>query len=286
MNQLAPMPTHGRPRPAPRPVQVVRVERVSPRMSRVVLGGDALDGFVTVAPDDHVKLFIPAADQDRPSLPAPEAGRFADADDAARWAVRDCTPRRFDPHTRELTVEFVLHGTGPVSEWAARATPGQWIGVAGPKGSRPPPDDCDAFLLVGDETALPAIGRHLEEMHPGVSAFVLVEVADVREERHLPTAAHTRIVWLHRDGVPAGTPALLERALQALDLPGRTMHAWLAGEIETVRRLRRHLVEQGLPREQIRASGYWRVGEPGAHARIDDAPPVPRGALPPLPTPR
>lgn len=282
MNQLAPMlPRGSRPRAAPRLVQVVRVEPLSPRMRRIVLGGEALDGFVTAAPDDHVKLLIPLSGQDRPSLPALEAGRFVDADDAARWVVRDYTPRRFDPDARELTVEFVLHGTGPATEWAARATPGYWIGVTGPKRSRPSPDDRDGLLLVGDETALPAIGRHLEEMTPGVSAFVLVEVADAREERHLPTAANARIVWLHRDGAPAGTPSLLERALEALDLPSRSIHAWLAGEIGTVRGLRRHLMERGLPRERIRASGYWRVGEPGAHARIDDdAPSVLRGALP------
>ncbi len=287
MNQLAPMLPRGRPRPATRLVQVVRVEQVSPRMRRIVLGGEALDGFVTAAPDDHVKLLIAAPGQDGPSLPLLEAGRVFAADDAVRWALRDYTPRRFDPDTRELTVEFVLHGTGPASEWAAQATPGQWIGVAGPKGSRQPPDDCNGLLLVGDETALPAIGRRLEEMTPGVSAFVLVEVADAREERHLPTAANARIVWLHRNGAPAGASSLLERALQAQALPSWNIHAWLAGEIETARRLRRYLIEQGLPRERIRAAGYWRLGEPGAHARIDDdAPSIPSGALLPSPAAR
>lgn len=280
MNQLAPMLLRSRPRPAPRLVQVVRVEQVSPRMRRIVLGGEALEAFVTAAPDDHIKLFIPASGQERPSLPTAEDGRFVEADNAARWTVRDYTPRRFNPDTRELTVEFVLHGSGPASEWAAQAAPGQWIGVAGPKRSRPPPDDRDGLLLVGDETALPAIGRYLEELTPGVSAFVLVEVADAREERYMPTAANARIAWLHRNGVSAGASLLLEQALGALALPSLNIHAWLAGEIETIRRLRRHLVEAGLPRERIRASGYWRVGEPGAHARVDDdAPFGPSGAL-------
>ncbi len=282
MNQLVPvLPQGSRTRPPPRLVQVVRAEQVSPRMRRIVLGGEALDGFVTAAPDDHVKLFVPVPGQDRPSLPALKAGGFVDTDDAARWAVRDYTPRRFDPDTRELTIEFVLHGTGPASEWAAQAEPGQRIGVAGPKRSRPPPDDGDGLLLVGDETALPAIGRQLEEMTPGVSAFVLVEVADAREERYLPTAANARIAWLHRDGAAAGTSSLLEEALQTLPLPSGNVHAWLAGEIETMRRLRRCLVERDIPRERIRAAGYWRVGEPGAHARIDyDALLAPRASLP------
>ena len=282
MNQPASMAPRVRPRPAPRFVQVARVEQVSPRMRRITLGGEALDGFVTAAADDHVKLFIPAPGWDRPNLPAPDVGRFVDSGEGARFVVRDYTPRRFDPKTCELAIEFVLHGEGPASNWAAQATPGQWVGVAGPKGPRPAPADSEAFLLVGDETALPAIGRQLEEMAPGVSAFVLVEVADAREERHLPTAANAAITWLHRNGAPAGASSLLERALSALTLPSRTVHAWLAGEIETARLLRRHLMENGLPRDRIRASGYWRVGEPGAHARIDDdAPSVPRGASPP-----
>ena len=282
MNQLVPVaPRASRARLPPRFVQVVHAEQVSPRMRRVILGGGALDGFVTAAPDDHVKLFIPAPGQDRPSLPALEGNRFVDVEDAARWAVRDYTPRRFDPDRRELTVEFVLHGTGPASEWAAQATQGQWIGVAGPKRSRPLADDGDGLLLVGDETALPAIGRQLEEMTPGVSAFVLAEVADAREERYLPTAANAHVVWLHRNGAAAGTSSLLEEALLDLPLPSRNVHAWLAGEIETMRRLRRCLVERGLPREQIRAAGYWRVGEPSAHARIDDdSLPAPRAPLP------
>ena len=276
MNQLAPMLPGDRPRPTPRLVQVIRVEQVSPRVRRIVLGGEALDSFVTAAPDDHVKLFVPTPNQDRSCLPVLETDRFIGAEDTARWAMRDYTPRRFDPRTRELTVEFVLHGTGPASEWAAQATPGQWIGVAGPKRSRPPQDDRDGLLLVGDETALPAIGRQLEELTPGISAFVLVEVADAREERYLPTAANARVTWLHRDGVPAGASSLLERALSALDPPSWDIHAWLAGEIETVRRLRRLLMERGLPRERIRAGGYWRVGEPDAHARVeDDAPSIP-----------
>ena len=154
--------------------------------------------------------------------------------------------------------------------------------MAGPRRSRPPPDDRDGLLLVGDETALRAIGRQLEEMTPGVSAFVFVEVADEQEERYMPTAANAHVAWLHRNGAAAGTSSLLEKALRDLPLPSRNVNAWLAGEIETMCRLRRYLMKQGLPRERIRATGYWRRGEPGAHARIDDdALPVRQGALSP-----
>jgi NADPH-dependent ferric siderophore reductase len=124
---------------------------------------------------------------------------------------------------------------------------------------------------VGDETALPAMSRFLEEMAPGVRALVLIEAADAREFRKLPSAANAEITWLYRDGSPAGQSGLLETALRALMLPDGATHAWLAGEIETVRRLRAYLLaEEGFSKSQIRAAGYWRLGEAGAHTRLED----------------
>ncbi len=238
-------------------LQVRRVEQLTPRMRRIVLGGDALEGFVSAAADDHVKLFFPPPGDTRPVFP----------DDGP---VRDYTPRRFDPASGTLTVEFVLHGDGPASSWAARAAPGQWLGVAGPRGSLLIPEDYAGFLLAGDETALPAIARRLEEMQPGARALALIEVADAAEERHLPTAANAEIVWLHRDRAAPGTTRLLDEALERARLPAQDLHAWLAGEIDTVRRLRGVLIERGVPRADIKAAGYWRLGHADCHGTVED----------------
>ncbi len=251
--------------------QVVRVEPVSPRMRRVVLGGEALDGFTSAAADDHVKLFFPTPGQSQPVLPAlgPDGPVFPDG--APRPVSRDYTPRRFDAEARTLTIEFVLHGDGPATRWAAQAEPGLWLGIGGPRGSFLVPDDFDTYLLIGDEAALPAIARRLEEMQPGVHVLALIEVADQAEERYLPTAANATVTWLHRNGAPAGMTALLPRALEALALPKGDTHAWIAGEIETVRLLRQHLLEvRGVPRAHIRAAGYWRIGAANAHAPVED----------------
>ena len=251
--------------------QVTSVEAISPRMRRIALGGEELKGFASAAADDHVKLFFPDRGQDRPVLPSlgPNGPVFSDG--AARPVMRDFTPRRFDPNAGELMIEFVLHGHGPASAWAEQARPGQWISVGGPRGSLLIPDDYDAYLLVGDKSALPAIARRLEEMAPGAVVFALIEVGDRREERHLPTAANARIDWLYRDGADAGAATALELALQTLELPSGDIHAWIAAEIDVARRLRRRLIdERGFPRSQIRAAGYWRKGEAGVHARIED----------------
>ncbi len=254
-----------------RQTQVARVEQLSPRMRRVTFTGPELDGFVSLAADDHVKLFFPAPGQDRPVLPQLGGSGMTYPDGAIRPAVRDYTPRRYDPQRRELVVEFVLHGAGPATAWAAQAAPGQWVGVGGPKGSRLAPEDCDTFLLAGDETALPAIARHLEEMRPGARALVLTEVADAQEERHLPTAANASVAWLSRGGAQPGTSRVLEQALHELSLPSGYFHAWIAAEIGVARRLRQYLIEEeGLARDQIRAAGYWRLGDAGVHANIED----------------
>ena len=273
MNTITRTPLRVRHETRLRLVQVRRVEALSLRMRRVVLGGEAMDGFVTAAADDHVKLFFPAPGQDRPNLPtldAADAGGPAGGD-AARAAVREYTPRRFDAAARELTIDFVLHGHGPASEWAAtRAAPGAWLGVGGPRSSVLMPDDYDAYLLVGDETALPCIARRLEELPPGARAIALIEVADADEERFLPSAGNVSLVWLHRNGAPPGATGLLYDALASLTLPAGDVQAWVACEIETARSLRTLLLERHrMPRERISAAGYWRLGEPGASGRVD-----------------
>jgi NADPH-dependent ferric siderophore reductase len=271
MNHVTRTPLRVRHRPRLRLVQVARVEQITPRMRRITLTGDELEGFASAAADDHVKLFFPPPGQDRPVLPVLTAEGQTYPAGAKPAIVRDYTPRRFDPRTGELAIEFVLHADGPASDWAAGTAPGQWIGVGGPRGSLLIPDDYTAYLLVGDETALPSIARRLEELRPDQSALVLVEVADRDEHYPLQTPGQAAVSFLYRDGVAAGASTLLDQALASLPLASAETHAWLAGEIETIRRLRRLLMEdKGLPRDQIKAAGYWRGGEAGAHARLDD----------------
>ncbi len=260
-------------RPRLRLVQVAEVEQLSPAMRRVVFEGPELAGFESASPDDHVKLFLPAPGQARPTLPVMGADGPVFPAGVEQPAVRDYTPRRFDAAACRLSIDMVLHGTGPGASWAAQAARGQCVGIGGPRSSVLVPDNYDFYLLAGDETALPAMARFLEEMQPGVRAAALIEVADAREVRYLPTAANAEVIWLFRDGRPAGGMALLEAALRDTALPRSATHAWIAGEIEVARHLRGLLMtEAGLPRGRIRAAGYWRIGVPGAHVRIDDEP--------------
>src|SRR5690554_1079168 len=147
-----------------RRLEVRRVAELSPSMRRITLAGDDLAGFLSASFDDHVKLIVPEAAGEEPDVPAigPEGMIFAEG--RRKPAMRDDTPRRYDPASNELDIDFVLGHEGPATDWASQAKPGHPLGIAGPRGSFVVPMTFDWHLLIGDETAIPAIARRLEEL--------------------------------------------------------------------------------------------------------------------------
>ena len=252
-------------------LQVQKVSRLTPKMVRIVVGGEALAGFVSAAHDDHVKLFFPQPGQDKPVLPTPSPNGPVYPEGALRPAARDYTPRRYDAAANSLTIDFVLHGEGPATTWAAQARPGQFLGVGGPRGSFVVPDDFDWYLLAGDETAVPAIGRRLQELPAGARVIAVIEVADAAEELTFDTRTHLQLHWLHRKGAAVGSHAQLQKALSELSLPPGEGYAWVAAEASAAKALRRYLVDQrGLPKDRVKAAAYWKQGAVAVHETYDD----------------
>jgi NADPH-dependent ferric siderophore reductase len=251
--------------PRRRLLTVKAAERLSPQMVRVTLTGDDLQGFVSAGYDDHVKLCLPLAGQDAPVWPAgPDAPGLPEGIVAS--PMRDFTPRRHDAATGELVVDFAIHEAGPATEWASVAKPGTTLGVGGPRGSFVVTDDFDWYLLIGDETALPAIGRRLEELRANVPAAVIATVAGAAEEQAFKTATRLETRWIHRPLANASDPAFLLDAIQSLSLPDGDGYIWIAGENDTVKLLRKYFVEdRGHNRSWIKAAGYWRKGSAGFH---------------------
>ncbi|MEV7168485.1 siderophore-interacting protein [Streptomyces sp. NPDC093224] len=259
-----------------RELTVLRVTDVTPGMRRVTLGGpqlgafhkDGLDlpGLSSEGFDDHVKFFFAEEGADAPVLPGQKVSSL-DWPADARPLTKDYTPVRHDPGAGEIDFDFVNHAGGVASSWAQAAKPGDVTWIAGPKMSHRHPEGADWLLVIGDETALPAIGRWLAEMPEGTRARVFVEVGEDSHRQELPTRADAEITWLVRDGAPAGTTDLLESAVRAMEwLPG-TVFAWAAGESVTLKGIRRHLaVDRKVPREQTHITGYWRRTEPPAAA--------------------
>jgi NADPH-dependent ferric siderophore reductase len=260
------MPTVERVRHQPRTrmLEVRDVSRLTPQILRVVLGSDDFAGFHSAGADDHVKLMFAPDGSDRPVLPRTDEPRYDEG--VAPPLMRDFTPRRFDPAAGELVIDFVVHGEGPASSWAAGAAVGALLGQGGPRGSLVVSDDFDWYLLAGDESALPSIARRLEELPATARAIVIAEVADAAGELELATRAELELTWLHRDGAEPGSTDLLERAIRSLDLPGGEGFAWVAAEADSVRPLRSHLREErGLAKASTRITGYWKRGAADHH---------------------
>lgn len=238
--------------------QVVRTERLTPHMQRVVLGGDGLAGFAADTCTDHyVKLLFPVAGVD---YPEPfDLQRIREEFPREAWPVtRTYTVRAWDPRHRELTLDFVIHGDeGLAGPWALRARPGEAVRFVGPGGAYAPDAGADWHLLAGDESALPAIAAALEAMPGGVEVHAFVEVSGPEEEQKI--GSDVEVAWLHRGDRPVGE-ALVE-AVRALEFPEGRVHAFVHGEAGFVKELRRLLrTEHRIPRDDLSISGYWRLG--------------------------
>ncbi|AEV64688.1 siderophore-interacting protein [Pseudomonas ogarae] len=237
-----------------RRLQVLRVEDLTPRMRRITVGGPELTGFVSLGTDDHVKLLFPQNAEEHAALENfnPSAGKAQ----GPMPEMRDYTPRRYDLDTLELDIDFVLHGDGPAATWAAQAAPGQYLNIGGPRGSMIVPDIFDSYLLIGDETALPAIARRLEGLAPNRRALVVVEVENGAEQQILQSPAQVHVIWVLREGRQDN----LLRTVQQLEIPGGKLYAWVATESKVSRQIRKVLLEEkGLDQDFVKAVGYWKL---------------------------
>ncbi|WDZ84748.1 siderophore-interacting protein [Micromonospora cathayae] len=239
---------------------VVRTERPTPHVIRLVLGGDELVGLPVGEYTDHyVKLLFP---QPGVTYPEPFDPAVIRRDlPREQWPrLRAYTVRAWDPAAVELTIDVVHHGDeGVAGPWAAALRPGDPVRFTGPGGAYAPSPAADWHLLVGDESALPAIAASLERLPAGAPARVFVEVAGPEDEQPLPGPGAVELVWLHRGTRPVGDS--LVEAVRALEFPPGAVHAFVHGEATFVKELRRLLrIERGVPREMLSISGYWRRG--------------------------
>lgn len=222
---------------------VKAVSRLTPRMVRVTFTGETLADFGWNGPAAHIKLIFGSLDQE----PRPPS--------------RTYTPRRFDASTRELDVDFVLHGEGPASTWATQVQVGQQLTIAGPGRSYVVEPRAPWYLLAGDDTAIPALCTIMETLPAAIPIRTLIEVVDEQEQHDLHLGANVRLEWLHRGGntLAAGRP--LEAAMRALELPPGAGRIYVACESDAMRRIRRHLLhDRKLDRSQLTTRGYWHLG--------------------------
>jgi NADPH-dependent ferric siderophore reductase len=210
---------------------------LTPTMVRIIVGGPDLEGF--------------------------GAGAFADHYVKCRFGskTRSYTVRAWDPDQLVLTLDFVVHGDrGVAGPWARHAKPGDTLELMGPGGAYTPSTEADWHLLVGDDSALPAIAVALSRIPAGAPVFAVVEVDGPEHRQPLDSPGDLQVVWLDRTAGPGEDPSLQLDAVKSLLLPSGQGHAFVHGEATTVRLIRGHLIlERDLSMQWLSASGYWKL---------------------------
>ncbi|GHD39797.1 siderophore-interacting protein [Mycetocola manganoxydans] len=301
-------------RPAYRPYEatVVAVRKLSPHFVRVTFTGDDLGGFGIDRLDQRLKIVFPLEGTGISEFGAAHPGTISDGSWYTRWRAlpdaernpfRTYTVRAVRPHDREVDVDMVAHGDGgPASRWLNRAEPGDEVVLIGPDAASENsaigidwhPGDARCVLLVGDETAAPAICSVIESLPAWRKARAFIEVPSAADILPLDVPEGSEVTWLPREDLQPG--AVLDPAVREWVARNRPMYraalassvqlvedvdvdtellwdspeaqhngdfyAWLAGEAGVIKTLRRFLVsETGIDRKRIAFMGYWRTGK-------------------------
>ncbi|MDK0523287.1 siderophore-interacting protein [Streptomyces sp. ML-6] len=252
-----------------RELVVARIVDVTAGMRRVTLTGDQLgtftsaDGtkwppFTSPGFDDDIRLLFPYPGESEPVLPLVEDGRVTFAE-GRRPIARAYTVRRYDPRGRELDVDIVLHSDGVASNWARAVAPGDRMHIAGPAKTQEIPIGADRLLIAGDDTAIPAIARLLEELPADTRGRVFIDVEHTSHAQELCGPAGVDVTWLPRNPSAPSHPGGLLEAIRTMDWAKEEWFAWLAGEQSAVQEIRRHLVrDRHMPKSAIDFTGYWK----------------------------
>jgi NADPH-dependent ferric siderophore reductase len=284
-------------------VRVARRHRISDGFVRITFTGPTLDRFADPGLDQRIKLILPAEDGSLDAMPITDDwyGAWRTLPDDRRPVIRTYTTRAVRQAAREVDVDLVVHEPcGPAGRFATGCAEGDEVVLLGPnRGSASSsggidfrrPETSDRVLIAGDETALPAIARILEDLPDGVRGTAIVEVPRSEDGAQLPAHPGVEVQVLDRGAAAHGsllaaavraaaerllTPAVGEEP-EDVDLdeellwevPGEDgiarsdgpFYAWLAGEAGAIKAIRRILVgELGVDRRSVAFMGYWRRG--------------------------
>ncbi|EIY4983948.1 TPA: siderophore-interacting protein [Klebsiella quasipneumoniae subsp. similipneumoniae] len=235
-----------------RELTVLRVERAGAAFQRIVLGGEALEGFVSRGFDDHTKLFFPEPGAAFAPPQVTEEG--IDWGEGVRPATRDYTPL-YDAERHELAYDFFIHDGGIASRWALEAKVGDKLVIGGPRGSLVVPGDYAWQLYVCDESGMPALRRRLLGLRqlavtPQVTA--IVTIADASYKDYLADLDGFNIEW-----VVGHNPAFVAERLAQVKVPAEDYFIWLTGEGAVVKSLLARFEDESIDQQLVRSQAYW-----------------------------
>ena len=236
--------------------EVVAVERLTPGMIRVTLGGEGLADFEsTGVGDEYLRVFLPTPGEAEPVLPFATEDSWDYPEGVQASPMRTYTVRAV-PAPGLVVIDFVVHDGGVAATWAQQAKPGDVVGLNSPRGLYDPPADLAWQILLADATGLPAVGRLIEQAPAGVRTRVVVEVPDAGHRQSFPVNPDVDIAWVY--GGNGHGPCRLEEILRSIDLPDGVGYVWFAGETKVLRAVRKYLRhERGLPVTAYKTIGYW-----------------------------
>lgn len=243
-------------------LEVLASEQLTAHMVRLTFGGPGFVNFQDKAVSDrYVKILFAK----------PELGLVPPFDlDALREQLapedfpvrRTYTLRHVDLDAQTVQIDFVIHGDqGLAGPWAQNAKIGDLICFNSPGGLYTPDPAFDRHLLIGDETALPAISAAVEDMAPDMVGDIYLEVTGPEDEVQLDVPAGVTVHWLHRGGYFTPESTRLEAVVRDAPWHEGTIQVFAHGERETMKSLRAYLNgERGVDRRAMSLSAYWAYG--------------------------
>jgi NADPH-dependent ferric siderophore reductase len=243
-----------------RRVTVTAVADLSPHLRRITFSGDELERLVIEEPAASVRLLVPTRGTNELIMPEWNGNEFL-LPDGRRPLIRTFTPRHLRTGPAELDLDVVLHGNDGASGWATGVEVGDPAAISGPGRGYEIDPAADPLLLLGDETAIPAIAQLLEVVSTDIRIVAHIEVARSDARVGLPEHPNATVTW---HDLPAGAPpgAELASAIESEDI-GPGTRVWAAGEAAGVQRIRKHLRTRDIDRTHATVRGYWKVGRAG-----------------------
>ncbi|HEV7306059.1 DUF2218 domain-containing protein [Ensifer sp.] len=239
-------------------VTVVSAYDVTPHMRRVIFS--CADVMPFVDGDMHVRLLVPPKGRP-PVWPGfRDDGRIAWPEGKNELLVRVYTIRALDRDRRELWIDFLQHPapgmSTPGADFARDVRPGDVAALLGPGAGGLP--EARTILLIGDESALPAIARIAAEAPAETRMRAIIEVEDGAEEQPLQSKGALSVQWLHRASYPnAAADMLVREAKAAIEAANDETFVWVACEKSDVRTIKTSLKARNHDRRMMYVAWYW-----------------------------
>lgn len=234
-------------------VRVVKTAAFSSNFIRVTVKADGIERFYQDGL--HFRLLFPKNPEAKSHWPYwDETGRTIWPEGEIELMRPVYTVRQFDRAAGTLDFDVFLHENGPTAQWAARAVERQTVGLMGPGGGWIP--QASFMLLAGDETAIPAICRILEESPEETQGAVILSVADEGKRVLVALPEAMSLEWVYRD--QKGHDSLFEAAKKVALPDTKDAFIWFAAEKHVAKAARQHFRKDlGFAAANAYIAGFW-----------------------------